>query len=248
MHYNKRCVSAPLRSKPPYHTLLYLRDTMNTQIFADVDNYIGELLATEDEALQQTIQSLHDNNIENISISASQGKLLQVFAAACGAKRILEVGTLVGYSTIWLARMLPDGGKLITLEYDERNAGLAKQNISIAGLAGKVEIRTGKAIDLMQEMVSDNEAPFDLVFIDADKLPYTEYFQLALQLSRPGTIIIADNVVREGRVMDDNSTDDKVRGVRRFNQYLSECNAVTATIFQTIGAKDHDGMAVAVVK
>ena len=220
---------------------------MNTQLFADVDDYISTRLAPEDDALKQTLKSLEDNGIANISVSANQGKLLQVFAAACGAKRMLEVGTLVGYSTIWMARALPKDGKLITLEYDTLHATLARQNIAHAGLADKVELREGKAMDLLQEMVKNGEGPFDLIFIDADKPPYREYFELALQLARPGTIIIADNVIREGKVLDADTTDERVNGVQRLNDYLATCTRVTATILQTIGTKEHDGIVVAVV-
>lgn len=168
-------------------------------------------------------------------------------AAACQAKKILELGTLGGYSTIWLARALPAGGKLISLEYEERYAAVARRNIELAGLSDRVEIRTGKALDLLPQLIAQNEGPFDLFFIDADKPPYTEYVQYALKLARPGSIIICDNVIRQGGVLDTNSGDDKVKGVQRLNAFLSHCKNVSATILQTVGTKDHDGMAIAVV-
>jgi predicted O-methyltransferase YrrM len=216
-------------------------------LFEQVDQYISSLLAPEDAALTRTIQSLAANRIPDMSVSPAQGKLLQVFAAACKATKILELGTLGGYSTIWLARALPAGGRLITLECDEHYASVAQQNIDSAGLSKKVQIRTGKALDLLPAMIEHNEGPFDLFFIDADKPPYTEYFQYALKLSRPGSIIICDNVIRNGKVLDPDSNDEKVQGVQRLNAFLRDCKDVTATILQTVGVKEYDGMVIAVV-
>ena len=221
---------------------------MDNTLFEKVDNYISALLAPEDKALTDTIASQERENIPSISVTPTQGKLLQVLAAACGARKILELGTLAGYSTIWLARTLPADGKLITLEYDAHHAAVAQQNISNAGLSAKVDIKVGKALDILPGIVAGNEGPFDLIFIDADKPPYKEYFEYALQLSRPGTIIICDNVVRNGEILNENSADDRVQGVQRLNQFLSTCTQVTATILQTVGAKEYDGMAIAVVK
>lgn len=220
---------------------------MTEQLFKETDHYISRLLAPEDEALQGITQSLADAGISDMSVSATQGKLLQVMAAACRAERILELGTFGGYSTVWLARALPEHGKLISLEFDEKHAAIARKNIERAGLQSKIEVRVGKAIDLLQQMHAANEAPFDLIFIDADKPPYAEYFQWSLKLARPGSIIIADNVVRNGQVLDPNSPDDKVQGVQRFNELLSSCKEVTATILQTVGVKEYDGIAIAVV-
>ena len=169
-------------------------------------------------------------------------------ALLCNAKKILELGTLGGYSTIWLARALPPNGKLITVEFDKHHAEVAQQNIHKAGLENKVDIRVGKAIDILPELIKNNEGPFDMIFIDADKPPYTEYFQYAVQLSRPGTLIICDNVIREGKVLDKNETDEMVKGAQRFNEMLGKNQHVTATIIQTVGLKEHDGMAIAVVK
>jgi len=168
-------------------------------------------------------------------------------AKTCNAKKILEIGTLAGYSTIWMARALPKNGKLISLEFEPLHAQVAKGNIEKAGLSSQVEIRIGKALDLLAQLDASKEGPFDMIFIDADKPPYTEYFQWSLKLSRPGTLIIADNVIRDGKVIEPNSTDEMVQGVQRFNAYLADNKFVTSTIIQTVGAKMHDGMALSVV-
>lgn len=220
---------------------------MNPQIFKQVDDYISGLLATEDEVLKDTIALMCKEGLPQHSISASQGKFLQVLMTACNARRVLELGTLGGYSTIWLARAIPEKGKLITIEAEPHHANIAKQNIANAGLSNIVECRNGKAIDVLQELVESNAEPFDFIFIDADKPPYAEYFELALKLSRKGTIIVCDNVIREGKVLDKNINDEKVKGVQRLNELLGKCNDITATILQTVGAKEYDGMAIAVV-
>lgn len=219
---------------------------MNPKIFEDVDQYINGLFEKPDEVLAATEQSIINAGIPQISISPNQGKFLQLMARLCHAKKILEIGTLAGYSTIWMARALPENGKLITLEFDTTHASVAKKNISRAGLDPVVDIIVGKALDTLPQLV--NEAPFDMIFIDADKPPYTEYFQWALKLSRPGTLIIADNVIRDGKVLADESPDEMVAGVKRFNTALAANPAVHATIIQTVGVKEYDGMALAVVK
>ena len=220
---------------------------MDTEIFESVDQYILKLVGGEDEALRAADRSIADASMPPISVSANQGKFLHVLARTCRAKKILEIGTLAGYSTIWMARALPQDGKLISLEFDPNHARVAKNNIERAGLSKVIDIRIGKAIDLLPQLLANNEGPFDMIFIDADKPPYTEYFQWSLKLAHPGTLIVADNVIREGNVLDPNSTDDMVLGVRRFNDYLSQTKSVTATIIQTVGAKMHDGMALAIV-
>jgi caffeoyl-CoA O-methyltransferase len=220
---------------------------MTRELFGKVDDYISHLTAREDEALRATVKSIEESGIPQISVSANQGKFLQVLAKTCGAKRILEIGTLAGYSTIWLARALPQNGKLITLEFDPKHATVAQRNIDRAGLASKVEVRIGKAIDLLPVLAAEKAGPFDMIFIDADKPPYKEYFEWALKLSRSGTLIVVDNVIREGKVMDAADTDEMVAGARRFNEALAATKGVTATIVQTVGAKDHDGIAIAVV-
>lgn len=220
---------------------------MGSKIFKSVDKYISKLMGIEDKALKSTLKTMKDTTMGMANVSANQGKFLQVLAIACNAKRILEIGTLGGYSTIWLARALPDNGHLVTLELEQSNADIARKNIIKAGLDSVVNIRVGRAIDLLPLIETEDPEPFDFIFIDADKPPYAEYFEWALKLSRPGTIIVADNVIREGKILDDNHPDEKVQGVQRFNKMLSGNNQVTATIIQTVGGKDHDGMAVAVV-
>ena len=220
---------------------------MNKELYGAVDRYISDLFQDEDDSLKQATKDSKEANIPAIAISPTQGKLLQVLARLCNAKKILEIGTLSGYSTIWMAKALPNDGKLVTLELDPKHAAVAGKNIQRAGLDKIVEIRLGKALDLLPQLVKENAGPFDMIFIDADKIPYTEYFQWSLKLSRPGTLIIADNVVREGKVLQDNPTDEMVIGVKRFNEALAGSPEVTATILQTIGAKEHDGMAIAVV-
>ena len=220
---------------------------MDKNIYERVDNYISEISAQEDKILTDVIKSLEDENIPQMSVSANHGKFLQVLMISCNAKRVLELGTLGGYSTIWLARALPDKGKLISLEIDKHYSEVAKKNIENAGLSEKVDIRLGRALDILPTFIEQNEEPFDFIFIDADKPPYTEYFELAIKLSREGTIIVCDNVIREGKVLDENSSDEKVLGVQKLNESLRKNKNITATIIQTVGIKEHDGMVVAVV-
>ena len=221
---------------------------MNNELFEAVDHYIDELLVPEDEALIATKDSLEKAGMPQISVSSNQGKFLHILALLCNAKKILEVGTLAGYSTIWLARAIPKDGQLITIELDPKHAAVAKKNIELAGLGSKVDIRIGKAMDILSKLETEKTGPFDMIFIDADKAPYAEYFQYALRLSRPGTLIVADNVIRDGKVLDPNSSDEMVKGVQRFNKALASNKEVTATIIQTVGVKEYDGMALAVVK
>jgi predicted O-methyltransferase YrrM len=221
---------------------------MNNQLFESVDHYISNLLAPEDEALIAATQSLEAAGMPAISISPNQGKFLQLLALLCKAKNILELGTLAGYSTIWMARALPADGQLITIEADPQHAAVAEKNIVRAGLASHVQIKTGKALDILPQLLHEGAGPFDMIFIDADKPPYAEYFEWALRLSRPGTLIVADNVIRDGKVLDENSTEPAVNGAQRFNKMLAANTAVTATILQMVGVKEYDGMALAVVK
>jgi predicted O-methyltransferase YrrM len=190
---------------------------MDKDIFSRVDKYISDLLAPVDKSLTDTIKSLDSEGLPQHSVSANQGKFLQVMMIACNAKKVLELGTLGGFSTIWLARALPENGKVITIEVDPHHGYVAQKNIALAGLSQKVDVQIGKALDILPKMIAENDEPFDMIFIDADKPPYAEYFEYALQLSRPGTLIICDNVIREGKVLDDNSTDEKVLGVQRYH-------------------------------
>jgi len=221
---------------------------MDSDLFGNVDAYIARLLVEPDEALEAVEKSIDDAGIPQISVSANQGKFLQVLARSVGARKILEIGTLGGYSTIWMARALPAEGRLITIEFEPKHAEVARGNFVRAGLDSQIDIRLGKAIEVLPQLEAEGAGPFDFIFIDADKPPYPEYFEWALRLSRPGTLIVADNVIRGGRVLDLDSTDENVRGVRRLNAMLAGNAAVTATIIQTVGAKEHDGMVLAVVK
>lgn len=220
---------------------------MKNELFGSVDQYIKDLFIGEDEALVFTENSIIASDLPQISVSPSQGKLLHILARLINAVKILEIGTLAGYSTIWMARALPKHGQLITLEYEPMHAAVAQKNINNAGLGSVVSIRVGKALETLPGIQAEGIAPFDMIFIDADKPPYPEYFEWALKLSRPGTLIIADNVIREGKVLDPNHSDDRVQGVQHLNKMMASNPAVTATILQTVGAKDHDGMAIAIV-
>lgn len=220
---------------------------MTQALFEQTDRYIAGLLAPTDPVLEATEQSIIDAGMPVISVSANQGKFLYLLAQLCRAERILELGTLGGYSSIWLARALPPGGKLTTIELEPAYAEVAQQNFLRAGLADKIDIRIGRGLDVLPQLEAEGAGPFDMVFIDADKPPYTEYFRHALRMSRPGTLIVADNVIREGKVLDADHPDERVQGVRRFNEMLATEPGVTATILQTVGAKEWDGMALAVV-
>jgi caffeoyl-CoA O-methyltransferase len=220
---------------------------MDQKVFESVDKYISDLFP-QDETLTAAELSHKSEKIPLINVSPNLGKLLHLLARLANAKTILEVGTLAGYSTIWMASALPEDGKLITLEIDAHHAEVAQKNIDRAGLSSKVEIRVGKAVDLLPQLMNEQSVPFDMIFIDADKPPYAEYFEWALKLSRPGTLIIADNVIRDGKVLDPNHSDPMVQGARRFNKALAANEKVSATILQTIGVKEYDGMAIAIVR
>jgi caffeoyl-CoA O-methyltransferase len=220
---------------------------MDQKIFEDVDHYISDLFLPHDAVLTAAEESHKLENIPLISVSPNQGKFLHLLVRIANARKILELGTLAGYSTIWMARALPEDGKLISLEIDPRHAEVARKNIERAGLSGKVDVQVGKAIDLLSQLVEKKAGPFDMIFIDADKEPYAEYFEWALKLSRSGTLIIADNVIRDGQVLNPDVEDSKVKGVQRFNKALAANKKVTATILQTIGVKEYDGMAIAIV-
>ena len=221
---------------------------MQHPLFISTDEFIGRLLPAEDNALLATEQSVAATQHENMSVSPNQGRFLHVLARLCHPTKILEMGTFVGYSTIWLARALEAGGRLVSLEYDPAHAAIAKDNVHRARLANQVEIRTGKALDLLPDLEREGLAPFDLIFIDADKPPYPEYFQWALRLSRPGTLIVLDNVVKHA--VDPDTPADKAAGVLRFLESLKELELaakVTASVIQNVGIKDHDGMALVIV-
>jgi predicted O-methyltransferase YrrM len=212
-----------------------------------VDDYIATHLLRPDPVLDATLAANEAGGLPAIDVSATQGKMLHLFARMCGARRILEVGTLGGYSTIWLARALPEDGRLVTLELEPHHAEVAQANIARAALAERVEIRVGPAIDSLEMMIATGEAPFDLVFIDADKPSNVAYLEAALALTRPGSVIIVDNVVREGGVLDATSDDPRVAGTRALFEAVSAEPRLRATAVQTVGTKKWDGFLLAVV-
>ena len=183
-----------------------------------------------------------------INVTAPQGRLLQLFVRMSGARSVLEVGTLGGYSTIWLARALPAGGRVVTLEIDSRHADVARANFARTGVDGMIDLRLGPARETLAMLATEPHEPFDLIFIDADKESTAEYFAFALRLSRPGSVIVVDNVVRDGAVADAGTTDPRVLGVRRFIDQLAAEATVSATVIQTVGSKGYDGFALAVVR
>lgn len=218
---------------------------MSQSLWSQVDNYFASMLHPEDPALAAVLAACQANDLPPISVAPNQGRFLHVLALICRAKKILEIGTLAGYSTICMARAMPSGGKLISLEIDPRHAAIARENIALANLSAVAEVRLGRAIDLLPALQS--VSPFDLIFIDADKPSNTDYFHWALKLSHPGTLIIIDNVVREGAVIDAGSTDSGVQGTRRAVAAIAAERRVTATALQTVGSKGYDGLLLAVV-
>ena len=210
--------------------------------WAKVDDYLVEALILPDPVLDQALADSDAAGLPAINVAANQGKLLMLIAQMAGARRILEVGTLGGYSTIWLARALPADGRLVTLEYDPKHADLARRNLRRAGFGEKVEVIVGRAIDTLPKL--QDQAPLDLVFIDADKPSNPDYLAWALKLTRPGSVIIVDNVVRAGRVAEADSADANVIGVRRMMRMIAEEPRLEATAVQTVGAKGWDGLCV----
>jgi len=217
---------------------------MADEIWNDVDDFVSARFVQADSALDAALAASKAAGLPEINVAPNQGKLLMLLAQAMGARRILEVGTLGGYSTIWLARGLAPGGSLVTLEANPDYAKVAEANLARAGVADRVEIRVGRALDTLPQLAADGAGPFDLVFIDADKPPTAEYFQWALKLSRPGGVIIVDNVVREGAILEADSEDRMVQGIRRFFDAVAAEPRVDATVIQTVGGKGHDGMAI----
>lgn len=212
-----------------------------------VDQYLAGLLVPHDEALSATLNANAKAGLPAIDVTPLQGKLLHILARAIGASKILEIGTLGGYSTIWLARALPQEGKVITLEADPGHVAVARSNIERAGLADRIELRQGGAADALPQLLAEGRGPFDMIFIDADKVSNAEYLQWALRLSRPGTLIIVDNVVRGGAVTDPGSKDADVQGTRKFFDALAAEPRVCASAIQMVSGKGHDGFAIAVV-
>ncbi len=221
---------------------------MKENIFAKVDHYLTDLFSLEDDILSATTKSIRDNGMPEHSVSANQGQFLFLLAKMCNAKRIIEVGTLGGYSTIWLARALNGTGKLTSIEIDPNCANVARKNIKNAGLESTVEIITGDALKTLNELSNTETETVDLFFMDADKPNYVAYFDWALKHSRKGSLIVADNVIRDGKVIDENSKDEKVIGVRNYIEMLSKNDKVTSSVLQQVGVKDYDGIAISVVK
>lgn len=218
---------------------------MAEETWTAVDEYVTGLLAPPDEALEAALRAGKAAGLPQIQVSPPQGKLLYLLAKSIGAKSVLEFGTLAGYSTIWLARALPAGGRLITLEADPGYAGVAAASIAAAGLSDAVEVRIGPALEQLPQLAVDAAGPFDLTFIDADKVHTPDYFAWALEHSRPGSLIVADNVVRDGRLADPDSDDPTIPAQRRFHEMLATEPRVEATTIQTVGSKGYDGFSLA---
>jgi predicted O-methyltransferase YrrM len=221
---------------------------MSQERWSAVDAYIEERLIDADEVLAAALKGSSEAGLPAIAVSPAQGRLLALIARIHGARRILELGTLGGYSTILLARTLPADGQLITLELSPDYARIAGVNIARAGLAERVEIRVGSALDSLVQLAGEGGEPFDLVFIDADKQGTPEYFKAALGLTRPGGVIIVDNVVRDGAIADPDTDDPRAQGMQRFHELLASESRVTATTIQTVGSKGYDGFTLALVR
>ena len=221
---------------------------MTQETWTAVDHYISDVFGLSDDVLDSALRESDAAGLPAIAVSVPQGKLLNLLGHVCHARRILEIGTLGGYSTIWMARALGPDGELITLEIDPKHAEVARTNIARAGFSDRVEVRVGPAIESLPKIVAEKKGPFDLIFIDADKPSIPDYFSWSLRLSRPGTVIVVDNVVREGAVTDGASEDASVKGVRRLNEMLAAEPRVSATVIQTVGTKGYDGFAVVLVR
>ena len=220
---------------------------MGAEIWAEVDRYFTERLGLSDPILEAALAAADAAGLPAINVSAPQGKLLYLLARQCGARRILEIGTLAGYSGIWLARALPEGGRLITLEIDPRHAEVAGANFARAALAGRVEIRVGSALETLPALAAERGEPFDFAFIDADKASTPRYLEWAIAMARVGSVIVIDNVVRNGSVLLSSTGDESVLGIRRAIDLLSADPRLEATAIQTVGNKGYDGFAMAVV-
>ena len=220
---------------------------MTQELWSEVDNYLVSTLGLDDPDLASIQEAADVAGLPPIQVSAPQGKLLQIVARMIDAKNVLEIGTLAGYSTIFLARALAPGGRVVTLELEKKHAEVAVANFERAALEDRIEMRQGNALDTLPQLSKEGAGPFDMVFIDADKANIPSYFEWSLKLSRPGAVIIVDNVVREGAVADAGSTDEAVKGVRRLNEMMASDSRVVSTVIQTVGTKGYDGFAVAIV-
>jgi predicted O-methyltransferase YrrM len=220
---------------------------MSEKLWTDVDEYLVSLFLHSDSALEETLDRSAAADLPPISVAPNQGKFLELLARVQQSRRILEIGTLGGYSTIWLARALPSDGSLVTLELESLHAEVARKNIDEAGLGALVDIRVGPATTSLQDLIDGDAEPFDFIFIDADKEGYPKYLELSLQLSRTGTVIVADNVVRDGEVANATSTEERVKGVRGFLEMAAANDRIEGTAIQTVGSKGYDGFALLVV-
>lgn len=216
--------------------------------WSSVEEYLVEKVGAADAALSEALRNSAASGLPAIQVAPNEGKLLMMLALLTGARRILEIGALGGYSAVWLARALPADGVLITLECNERHAAVARDNVARAGLSDRVEIRLGAALEILPILEREGRGPFDLIFIDADKQSNAEYFDWAIRLGRPGSVIVVDNVVRSGAVVDAETADESVRGVRRFLDRLATEPRVIATALQTVGSKGYDGFAIAILR
>jgi predicted O-methyltransferase YrrM len=221
---------------------------MDDERWTEVDDYVGALLSLSDSALSGAMADSDAAGLPHIAVSETQGKMLELLAIMSGARRILEIGTLGGYSAISLARALPGDGRLVTLELEEKHARVARANLERAGLGQLVDVRVGPAADSLRAMVGAHEEPFDFIFIDANKNQYPEYLELSLDLSHPGAVIVADNVVRGGEVANAQSTDENVRGIQAFLEAATRDPRIRGTVIQTVGTKGYDGFALLVVQ
>lgn len=217
------------------------------ELWSRVDGYFNDLLVREDNGLSSAAKANRKAGLPAIDVPPTMGKLLALLVQISGARRVLEIGTLGAYSTIWLARAVPDDGMVVTLELDRRHADIAKANLTRASVLNRVDLRIGPAEESLRGLVDAGEAPFDFIFIDADKKSLPEYLEWAIKLARAGTVIVADNVVRDGEVVNSSTTDPHVQGVRRFIELLSGHPRLTGTALQTVCGKGYDGFAIAVV-
>lgn len=222
--------------------------TANEQQWAAVDAYVEQAVVRQDEVFDRVRRRADEAGMPRIEVSAAHGKMLALLAEISGARRVLEVGTLAGFSTIWMARAVGEQGQVITCEYEPRHAEVAQANLEDAGVADRVQIRLGAAEDSLRQLIAEEPEPFDLVFLDADKSGNARYLQLALQMVRPGTVIVGDNVVRGGQILDADSQDPDIRGIWDFLEAQGSCPVLEATAVQTVGAKGWDGFSLAVVR
>jgi caffeoyl-CoA O-methyltransferase len=220
---------------------------MTPELFRQIDGYIESLFVEDDPVLAQALTDAAAAGLPQIQVSPSQGKALYLLARLCQARRVLEIGTLGGYSTTWLARAVPETGTVITLEIDQKHAAVARKNLDRAGIGSRVTIEVGPAAETMQRMIEQRVAPFDLIFIDADKPGYLRYLDLSVALSRTGTVILADNLIRDGAVMDPNVEDENARAAREFNAKLSTHPRLESIIIPFVKSRV-DGMSISVVR